>query len=463
MQEVKNLSVNSLYPHPDNPRKDLGDLTELADSIKVSGILQNLTVVPAMLVERVWNRILEEPDKPENQNACVVLIGHRRLAAAKLAGLTEVPCAVVNMTPKEQIRLMLIENMQRAELTLYEQAQGFQLMLNMGETVESIAKDCGFSESTVRRRVKLLKFDDQTFRDATAKQITLDTLSEVAEIENAKERDAVLASYGDDDFRWNLNHAIREQKTKKNKPAVKKEILAFAQEVKEVDYNKYDIVLSVYYADYIPGKATWHKKSKNDEYVVVFKPTYAAVYKKRKKAPAKKRSEEEIAREQAVKQREAELTELTESAYKLRRDFVEKLTVGKADYPKLLEYAANTLMFSNMCYYGGGFTKIFADLMGLEAPERGYPYEWCCEYMAKCEPGSKTLIAAIYASYSDDKSNGYWRHVYNGAMPEYASNFKLDFLYEFLKAFGYELSGVERSLMDGTHPLLAATKKDGAS
>lgn len=62
---------SKLEPHPDNPRKDLGDLTELAASIKRSGLLQNLTVVPS-------------PGNPEKYR---VIIGHRRLAASEIAGL----------------------------------------------------------------------------------------------------------------------------------------------------------------------------------------------------------------------------------------------------------------------------------------------------------------------------------------------------------------------------------------
>jgi hypothetical protein len=82
MAELQYIAVSQLYPHPDNPRKDLGDLTELADSIKANGIYQNLTVIP------------REPD------GYTVIIGHRRLSAAKLAGLEKVPCIVAEMTKK---------------------------------------------------------------------------------------------------------------------------------------------------------------------------------------------------------------------------------------------------------------------------------------------------------------------------------------------------------------------------
>lgn len=78
------IAIEKLHPHPDNPRKVLGDIDELAESIKANGILQNLTVVP---MNDDWTEF-------------TVIIGHRRLAAAKQAGLTELPCAVVEMTER---------------------------------------------------------------------------------------------------------------------------------------------------------------------------------------------------------------------------------------------------------------------------------------------------------------------------------------------------------------------------
>lgn len=147
MNNIKIIAIERIHPHPDNPRKDLGDLTELAESIKANGVLQNLTVVP------------DEANNPATLYTAI--IGHRRLAAATLAGLTELPCAVVKMTPAEQVKTMLMENMQRADLTVYEQAQGFQMMLDLGGTIQTVAQDTGFSEATVRRRVKMMELDQE--------------------------------------------------------------------------------------------------------------------------------------------------------------------------------------------------------------------------------------------------------------------------------------------------------------
>ena len=107
MQNITMIPITCLYPHPDNPRKNLGDLSELADSIQKNGIMQNLTVVP------------------KSESEYTVIIGHRRLSAAKQAGLTAVPCAITEMSPTDQVATMLLENVQRVELTPFEQMKVF--------------------------------------------------------------------------------------------------------------------------------------------------------------------------------------------------------------------------------------------------------------------------------------------------------------------------------------------------
>ena len=80
MNQITYIRTGLLSPHPRNPRKELGDVSELAESIRVSGVLQNLTVVPA-----------RSESSGQLTGRYTVVIGHRRLAAAKLAGLDTVP------------------------------------------------------------------------------------------------------------------------------------------------------------------------------------------------------------------------------------------------------------------------------------------------------------------------------------------------------------------------------------
>ena len=97
MAEMTYLPIDHLREHPLNPRKDLGDLTELAESIKGNGILQNLTVVPISCVPKLTGRDYGVED-PKDNDLYVVVIGHRRLAAAKMAGEETVPCSIVLMS-----------------------------------------------------------------------------------------------------------------------------------------------------------------------------------------------------------------------------------------------------------------------------------------------------------------------------------------------------------------------------
>lgn len=167
MADITYIPIRQLYPHPDNPRKELGDLSELAASIKENGVYQNLTVIPghylnsreyiakcvdeggdAAAAAAAWT-----PKAAWSSEDYTIIIGHRRAAAAQQAGKFELPCSVVDMTEKEQLQTMMVENMQRSDLTVYEQAQGFQMMLDMGDTVERVADRSGFSQSTIRRRI----------------------------------------------------------------------------------------------------------------------------------------------------------------------------------------------------------------------------------------------------------------------------------------------------------------------
>mgnify|MGYP002513206470 CR=1 FL=1 len=193
MNEIKMIPAAEIYPHPENPRKDLGDLTELSESIRKNGIMQNLTVVPGHFMSKeewVKEARAEGADKVSAEasfrladawvsEGYTVVIGHRRLAAAKMAGLTELPCVVSDMDHRTQIATMLEENMQRADLTVYEQAQGFQMMMDLGFRPEEISEKTGFSETTVRRRLKMAELDKAIFQKAVGKQITMDDLLKV--------------------------------------------------------------------------------------------------------------------------------------------------------------------------------------------------------------------------------------------------------------------------------------------
>ena len=153
---MKEIDIKNISPHPKNPRKGLGDLTELTDSIRTFGVLQNLTVVP------------------DEEEGYICLCGHRRLAAAEAAGLTMVPCIIAeDMDEMTQVSIMLLENMQRSDLTVQEEAQGLQMMLDLGSSIAEIVKETGLSETKVRHRVKMNELDQEILGEKLAAQVSI--------------------------------------------------------------------------------------------------------------------------------------------------------------------------------------------------------------------------------------------------------------------------------------------------
>lgn len=199
------LSRYQLEPHPDNPRKDLGDLTELRESIRQNGIMQNLTVIPT-------------DDTLEHFR---ILIGHRRFAASE-GIVNELPCVIVeDLTDREQVGIMLCENLQRNDLTFYEQGQGFQMMLDLGDTIDEISEKTGFSKSTVKHRVEIAKLPKKAIEDNKF-QLTIGDLIELEKVTDVKKREKILSDAWDsNNLKNRINQEIREQKIQKNLKQVK--------------------------------------------------------------------------------------------------------------------------------------------------------------------------------------------------------------------------------------------------
>lgn len=214
MNDIVNICLDHIYQHPDNPRKNLGDLSELSESIKKNGVLQNLTVIPGH-----WD------EKQEwHENGYTLIIGHRRCAAAKLAGIQEIPCRIVEgMSKKNQVSTMLEENMQRNDLTIWEQANGFQMMLDLGETEESIAEKTGFSKTTVKHRLNIAKLNQKILQEKEKDegfQLSLKDLYELEKIPDVKTRNKILReSTSSNHLAQKAKYAVEEIKRKEREKA----------------------------------------------------------------------------------------------------------------------------------------------------------------------------------------------------------------------------------------------------
>lgn len=169
--QIHMLPIGSLRPNPNNPRRNVGDVTDLAESIKAQGIRQNLLVIP------------DNEHQGPNDSATVyrIVIGHRRYAAAKQAGLTHLPCVIADLDPKQERELMLVENTQRADLTPLEEADGYQGLLDLGSSVKDMADKTGRSQTFVRQRLKLAGIGQPTRKTIQTTQPTVETLIALSE------------------------------------------------------------------------------------------------------------------------------------------------------------------------------------------------------------------------------------------------------------------------------------------
>lgn len=196
---IVDIPVSQLEPNPHNPRRDVGDVRELADSIKAQGIKQELLVTPSG----------DRDGRPMYR----VVIGHRRLAAARLAGLDMVPCRVEGMTAREERELMLVENTQRVDLTPLEEADGYQGLLDLGVKVKEMAERTGRSMRLVRGRLRIASIP-RSVREASPAfaQLSLSELEDIAEFDGDEKAQARLAAKaGSNDFEWQRNQLRRER------------------------------------------------------------------------------------------------------------------------------------------------------------------------------------------------------------------------------------------------------------
>lgn len=133
------LPIDSIVPAEDNLRRRIGDVRDLATSIAAVGIIEPLVVSPA------------------GEGRYTIVAGHRRHAAALKAGLAELPCMIRALTDAERVEIMLVENLQRTDLSPIEEASGYFRLVEHGLTQRELAGRIGRSARHVAARLALLE------------------------------------------------------------------------------------------------------------------------------------------------------------------------------------------------------------------------------------------------------------------------------------------------------------------
>ncbi len=165
------LPIDSIDPNPEQPRRvfEPEQLERLADSIRRHGVIQ------PVVVERAGDRYQ-------------LVVGERRLRAARAAGRSTIPAVVAEVEPHERLEVALIENVQRNDLNPIELAHAFRVLAETGATQEEIGERVSLDRSTVANHLRLLELPREYQEDVEAGRLTTGHAKALLQVSNKERR-----------------------------------------------------------------------------------------------------------------------------------------------------------------------------------------------------------------------------------------------------------------------------------
>lgn len=411
------------------------------ESIKKNGVMQNLTVIPI----------------EGKSGEYMTVIGHRRCAAAKLAGLEVLPCRIVEgMSEKEQVSTMLEENMQRNDLTIYEQAQGFQMMLNLGETEETIAEKTGFSKTTIRHRLNIAKLNQKELQKKEKDecfQLTLRDLYELEKVKDVKLRNKILKEADNSrDLVTRAQSAVAETKRTENAKSIGEMLKKLSVEKapkgteNEMYSGKWKTVKEFELDKEVPKQIKLPKEKEILYYLV-----HCRMLKVITKAPKVKRELSEWEQEQKRKDKvKRQIRAILKESSARRKEFIRNIISGKVDAvkdeTKEMNLIWQALVPLGSFVYGSTLRRFF-----LDKDE----YQCTDEEKEEAQKRSESLstlhqmLIILDASMTGTNETFDYKLKFNPNKGNALSKG-----YEALEPYGwYFESDDEKKILDGTHEL----------
>lgn len=437
MQEIE---ISKLRIHPKNMRTTYEGIEELTESIKSNGILQNLTVVPDPIQEGYY----------------LVVIGNRRLTAARKAGIKTAPCVVIDIPEKEQLAMMLSENMQRKDMDIIDECKGVQMTLDMGFDVDELAKKTGLSKKTIIRRKNIADME-LNYSEVRHRQITIGDLEQLQRVKDSGVRQDILLKIGTDDFHLAITEYERSVKLREWQEKMRVLFRGVATERKEgMRYNEYETIEYFYE----------NKEKKlgdidiKDGYTYFYHFTdfgnmmylYGVPPKKEEEENEEDDSQEADTGEEQRKleeqkneeqERRAKVKELKKIFHQMRREFIESKSSEKfLSQKRALYWLAYCTAYGDVCTETD--TELYAELVGEAEPE---DYWIVPEYIADLiMKDQHEAIPYIYAMLEDGDLPIDWRGLFK-------EKSRSHILYRFMKDIGYTISSEEQKVLEGTHEI----------
>lgn len=170
--QIRMIGLDKIEPNPHNARTEIGDIAELARSIKEKGVLEPILV-------------RSKDGKYE------IIAGERRYNASRKAGLKEIPCIEMKVSDSEAMEIALIENLQRKDLDVFEEADGLKLLSDMyGYNHQKISERIGKARSTVTEIINISRIPQEIRR--LCNEFNILTRSTLIEIAKQKDKESMM-------------------------------------------------------------------------------------------------------------------------------------------------------------------------------------------------------------------------------------------------------------------------------
>jgi ParB family chromosome partitioning protein len=345
------------------------------------------------------------------------------------------------MDEKQQVAIMLMENMQRSDLTIIEEAEGMQMMFDLGSTADEIAEKTGLSKTTIKRRSQLLELDHEKLVQSYERGGTMQDYLRLQKIKDQEKRNQVLEKIGTNNFDYAVKQAIDEEKDEANKLVIIEMVEEFAQKIDHADHETMRYEKNYRYC------IKEHQKPDDWEstnYYYLIGSYQIDLYTDRVDGqPGSYLNHQQSKIEEDRKK----LSEIEHRMHSLRRAFVENYPQGKAKIHSGEIVSAYVMMKISRISHWFNENK-FRDLMGLEKD-----VQKDTKKIIEESP-EKAMLACFIVEV--DSGNGSYSSYYN----EHQSSEALDVIYDLLYKLGYEMSDEEIAIRNGTHELYAKEEEE---